>query len=1192
MSPIFRNRLAILPLLLVLAASQASGAEFEFGDSGNRNDITMNPMPSSVLLDPDYFSVSEINHIIKSTAENTATILYHGAGDTDLDGDPEIIISGWTFRGGNPLDVPPDAELYMFEAEADQTNFISVESALGISSTAGTGFIRINDFTGDDLPDVLMLGHNEIPPEPTENVLLANTGSGFSGTVFGPKMTAHEGNTGDFDDDGYLDFIASAYQLDLSFADDPLANEPNTGSVMLCLNDQSGSFDCWALRFDRAVEGIEIGDPQLDGMAWIDSGSASAFGNLDTDPEPEVVVVDAYNSPETPGESESWIVDNIQFEQTHIWGDIQQLPLPYLEANEHFDGHPCVLCDGTGRHSHDIQVEIFDYDNDGDNDVLISSMIWVEDGRDAAGVIQFLNNDGLGNFTDVTEEVLFNYNLGNAGSHDPRLLDINRDGFLDIVMVETGSYAEGVEHVWGADGDFWTGERLESITNTWANEILINTGAGKFVSTFWNGFHELTLRQEQLFESYAPEFQPYNLTDNLYFPYMLDDGRIGFVTDNEAYPNVRFFFDVRSNGPIYTGPEGQETASLGAPGYSEYFYLTENADVRSLVEGGNYPDGLSHFLDVGLNEGRSSFAPGTHVHGYDGNDQIVLREGNERAVGYAGDDFIDGKEGFDSAVYELARTEYEISADNDRYTVTALSGTEGQDVLVNVESGIFGDQNITFAGDDDLDGVPNWQDVFPYDFGLSGDTDGDGQDNNVDTDDDNDGVLDEFDVFPLDPTEAFDSDGDGVGDNTDAFPLDPNEAFDTDGDGIGDNADNCPLILNFSQADRDNDGVGNVCDFAEGIIALPDIDGSGSPGIAALIPGTTRVEVRNAVTGDLVSDIDFASGIACGLDPVALEITAVSDMNGNGSVEIAQLMYNLQSHATCPGQTRVRIHDGSTGDLIKTVWYSQTQYEPIGMRIIASDFMVANGIPEIAVMGSDPADSIRVQIWDASQPSPCCFGGEIENVWFGSQGIGKDFVVVSDTSGNAMPEVAVLSVLKGNDQVRTQVWDAVDATFQGNIWFGNVYQPHSMITMPDINSNGSDEIVAVGVDPATQNVRVQARDSDTTETLYNIWLGAVNEAVDIALINDINSDGVSDLAVLLKTPGGTGRVRVQSGINGNFIRNLFYTVVENPVGLAVMPDYTGNGFDELAVLGESAGLKHVQILDTNTGAQVNRIDFP
>ena len=153
-----------------------------------------------------------------------------------------------------------------------------------------------------------------------------------------------------------------------------------------------------------------------------------------------------------------------------------------------------------------------------------------------------------------------------------------------------------------------------------------------------------------------------------------------------------------------------------------------------------------------------------------------------------------------------------------------------------------------------------------------------------------------------------------------------------------------------------------------------------------------------------------------------------------------------------------------------------------------------------------------------------------------------------------------------------------------------------MITMPDINGNGSDEIVAIGVDPATQNIRVQVRDSASTATHYNIWIGG-HRAVDIALINDINGNGFPDLAVLFEQKvgdvvAGRGRVRVQDGLNGAFIRNLFYTVVENPTGLAVMPDYSGNGFEELAVLGENAGVRHVQILDTATGSQVNRIDYP
>jgi hypothetical protein len=50
------------------------------------------------------------------------------------------------------------------------------------------------------------------------------------------------------------------------------------------------------------------------------------------------------------------------------------------------------------------------------------------------------------------------------------------------------------------------------------------------------------------------------------------------------------------------------------------------------------------------------------------------------------------------------------------------------------------------------------------------DIDGDNQPDCVDPDDDNDGVPDDQDVFPNDPSESDDSDGDGVGDNADQGP--------------------------------------------------------------------------------------------------------------------------------------------------------------------------------------------------------------------------------------------------------------------------------------------------------------------------------------------------------------------------------------------------------------------------------------
>ena len=100
--------------------------------------------------------------------------------------------------------------------------------------------------------------------------------------------------------------------------------------------------------------------------------------------------------------------------------------------------------------------------------------------------------------------------------------------------------------------------------------------------------------------------------------------------------------------------------------------------------------------------------------------------------------------------------------------------------------------------DSDNDGVPDAEDVFPYDSTETSDTDGDG-------------VGDNADEFPNDPSETTDSDGDGIGNNADAFPQDGNETHDDDGDGVGNNSDAFPQDANETM-DTDSDGVGDNAD--------------------------------------------------------------------------------------------------------------------------------------------------------------------------------------------------------------------------------------------------------------------------------------------------------------------------------------------------------------------------------------------
>ena len=110
---------------------------------------------------------------------------------------------------------------------------------------------------------------------------------------------------------------------------------------------------------------------------------------------------------------------------------------------------------------------------------------------------------------------------------------------------------------------------------------------------------------------------------------------------------------------------------------------------------------------------------------------------------------------------------------------------------------------------------------------------------------------------------------------------------DTDRDGIADNQDNCPTIANHDQADADNDGIGDLCDYN----AFPPAVGDEATPNPVTGPEGSKLEVTGSFTdGDgtinFINQKDGKGGTVDNLDNSWYWTYRPTD-SGSGTVDIA-----------------------------------------------------------------------------------------------------------------------------------------------------------------------------------------------------------------------------------------------------------------------------------------------------------------
>ena len=359
------------------------------------------------------------------------------------------------------------------------------------------------------------------------------------------------------------------------------------------------------------------------------------------------------------------------------------------------------------------------------------------------------------------------------------------------------------------------------------------------------------------------------------------------------------------------------------------------------------------------------------------------------------------------------------------------------------------------------------------------------------------------------------------------------------------------------------------------LTTIADFGATNAPEIALMHwdPALQRnfAVVKDALDGQLLSQIDLGDGYGRALG-------TIPDTDLNGVDEI----FLLEERPS--DQVRARLKDALTGLQNAAVFFGD-RYVPVALEVLPDSN--GNGAPEYALLGqSTDSGSIQVRVLDAIS------GNVIRNLYWGDKTDAVDLAVIPDISGNAQPEFAVVERTLATGRVRAQLKDSVTEASVGKISFSPVLSPFAIEVVADINGNGASELAMGGVRDDTGATQIQLRDTITGAVVKNLFLGMQNFAIDMAVVPDTNANGFPDFVILVELADGSARAKVWDSSTGRFIRNVFFSAVGQPLALAVVDDIDGNGFSEIVVVGNNLGQRRVQIKDSQSGAQLSVIDFP
>jgi len=430
--------IAVSVVFLITACGGGGGGG---GGGGNPYIIPDNPYYNSGTLSNYGFTAGSRSTVPYATPTQVGTFNPYTSDSTKTAVSQQYVVNDLTGNGADSMVVAGrmsqpatssewvDSSIQLFTwKNGSFVNDTATWFTAGSNSILGTDpNIQFADFFKSGKTDMLVSSSTDMnyygPTGSSQAWLFRNTGSQFTRSTIelGAQVWGHGTTMADLTKTGWQDAIITDYGPNTTF----LMNNRVNGFTVYQAKGNNDLF--WGTSSIAAADFLNNGSTQLvatDSRACVGTTAWNGCGSSTT-------------------KMYTWAIDSTTNKLSINWA--KDLPAPIL-----------------GNSSHNYLVINYDFNASGNQSLILFSSPGTSGGVKQSA-IQFLQNDGAGNFTDVTTTMLTGYNTNTHGTYRPQFVDLG-NGFKSMIV----------------SGTDWSG------TNSSTQFLIKQSATGPYVAAFQN----------------------------------------------------------------------------------------------------------------------------------------------------------------------------------------------------------------------------------------------------------------------------------------------------------------------------------------------------------------------------------------------------------------------------------------------------------------------------------------------------------------------------------------------------------------------------------------------------------------------------------------------------------------------------------------------------------------------------------